>query len=138
MCSWKMKVRGVRVFGRQVYLTDAGIRLGITGPLVSYEDCLGQLSNDKADELARNVQAIRAKIDAGQIDVSRYPDREQRPVAPDAVAVAGNLTARDDDTIDWGGAVDPDEARLIEEAEYDRELSERDDLGSAGQGFPCP
>ncbi len=80
MCMWKITVRGVRIAGRQLYLTDAGVRLGSRGPLVSLESLLLELSLPMAQFVADSVEAIREKINSGRIDVNRYAVRS--PIVP--------------------------------------------------------
>lgn len=142
MCQYKIRVRGVLVLGRQLYLTDVGCRLGRTGPLVSYPELLGQLSNDKADEVARNVQNIRDRIAKGDIDTSRYPDRGRPQPQGDTLPLAltqasrpvGLLTADEPSLVALPDQRDPDEARLEAEGEWEREQAAADkaDADEAG------
>jgi len=84
MCLWKIRIRGVKIAGRQLYRTDAGVRLGYHGPLVSLESLLSELSLPLAQSVTDNVSAIDRKINAGEIDVTRFADRSPAvPNSPD-------------------------------------------------------
>ncbi len=62
MCAWIVRVRGIRVCGRQVYRSSEGIKLGYKGPTVSLGSALADLSNDKANQLASACEEIDRKM----------------------------------------------------------------------------
>lgn len=78
MCDWIIRVRGVRICGRQAYLTDTGVKLGYAGPTVSLESALEDLSPQKRQTLADSVNAIRSKLPV--ILAERRAKREGRPI----------------------------------------------------------
>lgn len=80
MCLFKIRVRGVKVCGRQMYRTDDGIRLGYNGPTVSLESALSELAFPLANSVRDNIAAIDAKIASGEINVTRYNQNRPYPL----------------------------------------------------------
>lgn len=85
MCMFKVKVRGITICGRSVYATDTGVKVGWTGPTVSLQDAISDLSNEKADYLARSYEEIvrkmgeklQAEKDAAEREANCYRELEQ-------------------------------------------------------------
>lgn len=106
MCQNMIKVRGVKVAGRQVYLvdgdslnlTDCRVKLGERGPAVPYGVLLADLSIDAADRLAHNVNAIRGRLAKGDINLYELGQRPCTPsITPEASPVA--LLTADEPTV---------------------------------------
>lgn len=87
MCQFKIRVRGVKIAGRQLYYTGvdefSGLnqcRIGYNGPSVNLRDLLAQLSLPLEQAITDSVEAIRAKIDSGEIPMGF--GLPQRPACP--------------------------------------------------------
>jgi hypothetical protein len=136
MCQNQMRLRGVRVMGRQVYVVDVDqvnvndvrVKLGWNGPTVPYGAALADLSNDAADRLAGNVQALRTRVQKGEVRVDRY-GTPCTPSLAEVSPVAGLLTA-DEPAVTltpadaWERLDAEPYAELEEEGRQERELNE--------------
>lgn len=82
MCSYQIKLRGVRVCGRSVYRTDCGVKIGWRGPTVTLAAALADLSPLLAaavEEAVRNVDATIAgsEIAAGMLVAEAAREAEE-------------------------------------------------------------